>query len=224
MGRYETYGSRISELVKSRFSQYIQAKEAYDAAKKRKEIFPLRTGFGFTEREQLEGQKADLAFKDQQVKFKEATETLINTMSEFDELKSELVEQLKKDYAIDPASLDKNVVTLVSSDVCTADEIVNIYESSNVTTRRWLAKYASDRVEKLLAEDDGGESKELHKNRMSRQTLLRVVERAKEYTDIENSSTMQHVNTIRFALERTLSNTEMIPDWDNLTASSFSEL
>ena len=226
MGKYSSYATRIDTLVRSRFLQFEKAEEAYDKAKREKESTPVRHGFGITPEYQIKAQKAEVNFADAEIKYKEAREILQNTLSEFREIRADLLEDVAKDSTVDPSDLDRNVVDLLQSGIVTAPEIIRLYnDARNVTTKRFISKFANDEYQKLLNTPDvDHESREAVKNYEQRQQLLAVVEESKAFVAPEESEAVQLFDGIGFALSRTIENPGMIGDWGKLTTPLLEKL
>ncbi len=224
MGKYRSYAQKLDTLVRERFSDYEKAAAAYEKAKKAASDTPIRYGFGVTAEYQLKAQKADINFKEAEIEYKKAKEVYEGSLKEAETIRAELLEKLSYDGAVNPASLDRNVVDLLNAGICSDDEIIELYDAANVTTKRFVAKYADDRVKALMSKDNGGESEELFKNRMSRQKLLMVTEDSKRFLDPERSDTMQYFDTAMGALKRTIANPAMISHWGMLTEEALEEV
>lgn len=224
MGKYRDYAQKLDSLVRKRFSDYEKAAAAYEEARRAKAETPTRTGFGVSAEYQLKAKKAEVNFMIAEEEHKKAKEVYEGTLKEAEAIRKELIETLSYDGAVNPASLDRNVVDLINAGICSDDEIIGLYDAANVTTKRFIAKYADDRIKALMSEDNGGESEELSKNRNAREKLHLVTEDSKRFLDPERSDTMQYFDTAMTALKRTIDNPAMISYWGQLTEEALSEV
>ena len=226
MGKYQSYADRLDSLVRKRFSDFEKVAESYEKAKKAKEDYPIRYGFGISEKYQLQALKADVGYKEAEIEYKLAKETLANTLNEAKELRSDLLEEISKDYSAKPSDLDRNVVDLLQSGICSCDEIMDLYsEARNATTKRYIGKFAKDEYDKLSSNREyTNESPEGIGLRAAGAKLLNVVEACKMYEDPESSREIQFFDAvIDGALSRTINNTSMIGDWGTLTEKLLAE-
>lgn len=224
MGKYRSYAQKLDTLVRERFSDYEKAAAAYEEARKAKFATPMKTGWGVTPEYQLKAKKAEINFMEAEAEYKKAKEVYGDTLKEAEAIRAELLEEMSTDGAVNPANLDRNVVDILNAGICSDDEIIEMYNAANVTTKRLIAKHADDRIKMLMSEDNGGESPELFKNRNARQKLQMVTEDSKRFLDPERSDTIQYFDTAMGALKRTLDNPAMIPFWGQLTESVLEEV
>lgn len=227
MGKYRSYAQRIDTLVRQRFLEYEKATEAYEKARKAKTETPMRTGWGVTPEYQIKAQKAEINFKEAEIEYKKAKEVYQNTLQEVKEIRDELYEEVSRNASVRPEDLDRNVVELLQSGICSDSELVGLYEKAgNATTKRYIAKFANDEYQKLAdMKTANDQSPEGAKNRERREKLLSIVENSREYLDPERSEAVQIVDHItNQVLKRTINNPAMIRNWGELTEEALAEL
>ena len=212
MSKYQRYGKELDRLARERFSSYEKARERYEKARKVKSDNPYPTGWGATPEAQIKAKKAEIEYIEAENAFKDAQRVYQGTLSEVEKLRKELYDEIQNDMTASPADLDRNVVDLLASGICSAREIRKMYEDSHdVTTRRYIAKYAKERDVKKLSDED-------------RVILNGVVYDGDTLTDPESSSTMKDFDALSDVLGRCVNNPAMIGCWGQLTEEVISEM
>ena len=115
--------------------------------------------------------------------------------------------------ALNPDDLDRGVVALLDSGVCSAGELAGLYEKAeSVTTRRYVSKYAEKRLE----------TTEAHSPDVA--ALKSVVDSAKGYENCELHSAVQKFDYVSKVVSRCQQNPAMIGFFDTLTEQAISEM
>lgn len=226
MGRYKSYADRVDTLVRKRFSDYEKALDKYEKAKKARAETPMREGWGVTAEYQLKAKKAEVKYLEAEKDFKEAKAIYQNTLNEVKGIRAELLEAVTRRASADPNDLDRNVVDLLKSGICSAEEIERLFDNAgNATTKRYIAKFADDEYQKIMDSGKMSErSPEGARERERSTRLLRVVQSGKEYTNPEKSEALQIFDHVSEVVSRTINNPAMIRSWGELTEDILSEM
>ena len=212
MSKYQKYGKELDELMRKRFSDYEKIDSAYRDAKKAHSEYPLRTGWGVTQDYYIKALKAEAAFKETEQEFKKAEATYKGIVKEAQAIRDALHAEMQSDFSVNPADLDRNVVDLLASGICTAQEIERLYTNAqNNTTKRYIAQYA----------------KKLDRDGMSREDvriLNNVAADGQGLLDPNLTETMHKFDICMDVVKRCANNTGMIKHWGQLTEQPLAEM
>lgn len=209
MSKYQKYGKKLDEIAREKFSAYEKAKEQYQKAKTRfdgRGVIHSR----MTTDERLKFQRIELEYREAQENLKNAEREFQRVPAEIENLRVALCNEIRNDNKANPEDLNQNVVALLTSGVCKADELVDLYESANVTTKRYIANYARSIMPKDPKKLEGMDPEE-------RAILNRIYYSGRSLTNPEESEVVQRFDVMREALKRTANNPAMIGYWGELT-------
>lgn len=219
MGKYSEYAQRLDALARQRFADYEKAADTFKKAEKEKYETPMKTGWGVTPEYQMKAKKAEVNYLYAEKDYKKAKEIYLDTLKEAQNIRAELLEEVSKDYFVNPEDLDRNVVDLLQSGICSAEEIAGLFDKAdNGTTKRYIAKFASEEVKRIDPKMEKSKSLRV-------QTILNNVAYAgRGYTNPANSEPMQRFDAANEVLTRCINNPAMHKYWGELTAETLSEL
>lgn len=212
MSKYSKYGKQLDELMRQKFSDYEKKEIAYKKAKKAHEALPVREGFGVTQEYRIKALKANIAFEEAEREYKVAKAIYNESIKEAQAIRTALYNEIQSDFEVKPADLDQNVVALLTSNICTAQEVARLFENAeNNTTRRYVAQYAKNKDTKNLSKED--------------ENILKGVAHAGvNLVNPDNTVTMHNFDVAMDVVNRCVKNTAMIGHWGELTEGPLSEL
>lgn len=212
MGKYQKYGEKLDNLARERFSEYEKARDIYTKAKKAHSDFPVRTGWGVTLDDQLKAKKLEIEFLKAEADFKEAQKVYRSSEKEINKIREELYNELKEDMTVKPEDLDRNVVTLLESGICKANDIQDLYnKAKNTTTKRYIANFAKSQITDRMDRDE-------------RIMLESVVSNAPSLENPDLTETMQIFDSISDVFHRCINNDALISYWGQFTEDPISEM
>ena len=209
MSKYQKYGKRLDEIAREKFSAYEKAREQYQKAKAKFESRGVIHSRSTTE-ERLKHERIELEYREARENMNKAEREFRQIPSEIAELRKALCYEIKTDNRANPEDLNQNVVTLLTTGVCKPDELIDLYELANITTKRYISNYAGS----ILPKDPtalGGMDPE------DRAILTRIYQSGRALTNPEESPSVQNFDVMCEALNRTVNNPAMIGYWGELT-------
>lgn len=212
MSKYSKYGKELDELMRQRFSDFEKAEEAYKKAKKAHEEHPVRTGWGVTHDDHIKAMKYQVAFEEAKKTYDEALKVFREISSEARAIRSALYDDLQKDFAVNPEDLERNVVDILASGVCTTKEVKDLFDNAgNATTKRYIAQYAKKAdVSKMSPEEAS-----VYRNITHEGQLLH---------DPDSHDAMKKFDVALDVVDRCTKNTALIGYWGQLTEAPLSEM
>lgn len=221
MGKYNSYARRLDALARQRFSDYEKAKDDYEKAKKERAADPYKDGgWGVTPEMQLKAKKAEVRYLEAEANFKEAERTYKGTLEEVKAIREELLEEVSGAVTVNPDDLDRNVVDLLKSGICSAEEVAELYgKAENATTKRYIAKFAAEEVDR-----NNKSNMDTNKRRNANEVLNNVVAAGKEYTDPASSETIKLFDAVSGVLTRCINNPSMVRSWGELTEDALADI
>ena len=214
MGNYRKYGMKLDTLARRRFADYEKASDELKRAEQAKRNHPMPASKFASPEYFIQAKEAEVAYEIADMNFKKAKDALQDTMREAQAIRAEMLEEVKRDLSAKPDDLDRNVVDLINSGICSPTELTDLYGNANITTRRYIAKHAKDLID-TDPKIDGSR----------RQQLSILVANSRQYTNPESYVPMQNFDTvINGVLSRCVRNPSMISKWGELTEGVLSEL
>lgn len=206
MRSYKDFGQLLTTLVKDRFAVLRNAETAVDEAKK--ELNTARkTG------DKAEKLSAELKLEEAKKALEAAKNAVGNIGNEIKAIRAELIDEVRAACALNPDDLDRGVVALLDSGVCSAGEIATLFEKAeSSTTRRYVAKHAEKRLETTDAHSPDVAA------------LKSIVDSAKGYENPELHSAVQKFDYVSKVVSRCQQNPAMIGFFDTLTEQALSEM
>lgn len=217
MSKYQKYGKQLDVLARNSFAEYEKAKGRLNKAKKdlddcpvKLRIDPIHDGDYLLKRK-----KREVAFAEAERDFREAEMVYKDTIIKAKTIRSELYQELKRDIMVTPEDLDRSVVDVLVSGICTPQEVAHLFDKAkNVTTRRYIAKYAGEQSEKLTDRQDAPE----------REILMRVVDNGRKLGEPDYTDAMQRFDAMSDILKRCVNNPGLIGYWGQFTEAIISEM
>lgn len=214
MSKYKAYGTMLDDLARKRISDYEKAKQQYEKAKRDLESIPVKFRIDAIRDAEysINRKEKELALIKAEKNFEEAQKVYKGTLSEAEELRTALYNEIQEDLAVNPEDLDKNTVDLLVSGVCTAQEVADLYKKAkSVTTKRYVAKYAHDKVNDNPNIDGAS-------------ILHEVVFSGRALKNPDNSEAIQKFDSVLGVLKRCVNNPGMVGYWGQLTEGTISEM
>ena len=212
MSKYAKYGKALDELMKQRFSDFGKAEEAYKKARKDHEEHPVRTGIGVTPDDYIQAMKYQVAFEESKKKYDEARKVFGGISDEARAIRSALYNDLQNDLAVKPEDLDRNVVDLLSSGICTPKEVKDLFEKAgNATTKRYIAQFAKNTDTSSMSPEDAS-------------VFRNVAHSGQRLYDPDSHDAIRRFDVALDVVDRCKNNTAMIGYWDQLTEAPLSEM
>ena len=210
MGKYSEYGEKLDSLARERFSEYEKAKENYDKARKARSNYVI-DGRATLE-EKLKAQRLELEVQTADAKLTEVKRSYTDLQRQIPKIREELYQKVKADLMINPDDLDPNVVSILNSGICKADEIADLYDKAkNPTMKRYIANFAKGHADDRMEMND-------------RQILNKIAFDSQGVTDPDQTVTMQNFDSITNVLNRCIKNDAMIGHWGEFTEEAISEM
>lgn len=211
MSKYQKYGKELDELMRQRFSDFEKAERAYNKAKKDLDGCPMKEGLGVTREYQIKAMKYQIAFEEAKHDYEEARKIYQGIVNEANQIRSALYAELERDLAVNPKDLDRNVVDLLASGICTAKEVSNLFETAeNNTTRRYIASFADKQDLKKMTNEDA--------------SIMRKVAHNRRLFDPDQSVALRNFDVAMDVVNRCSKNTAMIGYWGQLTEGPLSDM
>lgn len=212
MGKYSEYGKKLDDLARQRFADYEKARDIYTKAKKAHSDFPVRTGWGVTIDDQLKARKLEIDFLKAEADFKEAQKVYKSAEKEINQIREELYNKLTADLTMRAEELDQNVVKLLETGVCKAQDIHDLYsQAKNVTTKRYIANFAKSQIKDRMKSED-------------RITLTNITQNIPALEDPNQTEAMQIFDSMTEVFHRCVNNDAMIGYWGEFTEGPISEM
>ena len=210
MGKYQEYGKKLDNLARQKFSEYEKVKENLDRAKKARSSFQV--GFRSSPEDQLKAKRLEIEEQEAELKYKEFMKGFRSTLNQISAIRNELRQSLKNDLRLNPEDLDRNVVTLLESGICKAEEVQDLYNrATNTTTKRYIANHAKG----MFTDKTGYEDRAI---------LYAVSSNASALEDPDKSNAMQYFDVMTDVFKRCVNNPSMIGYWGELTEDAISEM
>lgn len=211
MSKYSKYGRRLDELMRRRFADFEKIEAEYKRAKRNRDECPVRQGI-VTQEYQLKSLKYDVAYKEAEEAYKEALKALKRLPDEARAIRSALYEELRKDLSAKPEDLDEKVVALLTSGVCTPQEVNELFTNAEtLTTKRFISQFA-DKVD--------------CNNMRSADAMMykKVANAGRRLYDPEEHDALQKFDVAVEMVNRCSNNPGMIGYWGQLTETPLSEM
>lgn len=217
MSKFNHYAKKLDSIAKQAFEDYDGAKRALKAAEKLVTDTP----------EYRVGMNSELARPEYQLKVIKAQEGLIiakenlrkekqkleEHLKEFAQMRMELEEELKTEYAMNPADLDANTMELLKSGILKPSDYAILMDKAqdaeNFTMMRMIAKYAND-AEKENSKHNGAHD--------AGSVLLRRIANDARYSD--GSEYLEAFDTMTDIYSRATRNDAMMGYWEGFTAET----
>lgn len=206
MRSYKNFGEQLTALVQNRFVALKNAEAAVEEAKRE---------FNATRKTGNKSEKlsAELTLEEAKKALEAAKNGVGNLTNEIKGIRAELVDVVRDACVLNPDDLDRGVVDLLASGVCTAGELATLFQKAeNSTTRRYIGKFA----EKSLATAD------THSPDVA--VLRSIVDSAKGYENPELHSAVQKFDYAAKVAVRCINNPAMSGYFDTLTEQALSEM
>ena len=213
MSKYQEYGKKLDSLARKRIAEYQKAKENYLKAKKRHEDFPFIPGLSYSYQEEIKARRLELDFREAEEEMREAEKTYRKGYEEeIRDIRRELYQELKEDTSVNPNDLDRNVVDLLQSGICKADEIAKLFnDASNVTTKRYIGNFAKSQVKADTDDKD-------------RIILNNIANASVKMSDPGLASAMEKYDALSDVYTRCVKNPGFIPYYDHFSEQALSEM
>ena len=214
MGKYHEYAKRLDTLARESFAAYEKASDELKKAEQAKRDHPMPKSNFAPKELWLDAKEAEVDYERALDDYHKAQRAYQNTLKESQVIRTELLEAVTADMAVKPEDLDRNVVDLLNSGICSASEIADLYgKAENATTKRFIAKHAKD----LVADDPKMDVRH-------RQTLNSVIADSRGLTIPEHSQTMLMFDAVNDVLRRCVNNPTMISHWGEYADQILSDL
>ena len=214
MGKYHEYAKRLDTLARESFAAYEKAVDELKKAERAKKEHPMPKSSRAPKEYWLDAKEAEVDYERALDNYHKAQRAYQNTLNESQVIRTELLEAVAADMAVNPEDLDRNVVDLLNSGICSASEVADLYEKAeNATTKRFIAKHAKD----LVSDDPKMDTR-------YRQILNYVIADGRGLTAPEHSQTMLMFDSVNDVLRRCVKNPAMICHWGEYAETILSEL
>ena len=213
-GAYKQYANKVDTIARAAFKDYRSAEKAYQAAEQTAKQYPYSGGYVAAEYAAKSARaKADLLEAKEHLKA--AKQNLEDHNMEIAALRKELAAEVADNFSADPKAIDTNTLTLLNAGILTPHEYEKLLREAQAAGNHTMMRMVGKAAEKAAATEESRDGD----NNTARSL------RAISYMAMENtgSSVLQSFDLLAEVYKRTASNTEMIGDWDNLTASTMSE-
>lgn len=214
--RYTKYAERINTLAKQRYADYKKAVDAFEEAEKKYRFAPSGWATADYQRKKIQ---TEADYKIAKAELQEAKNVYLKTMDEVVAIRNELFAEVSEDWSMKPNDLDRNTVDLLQSGICTPEEIADLFnKAETVTTKRYVAKFASEEVNRLP------KSMEQSKAIKAQKLLNHVAHSGQLYKDVNNSEPMMRFDAVSEVLRRGIKNPKLMEKWDALTEENLAEM
>lgn len=213
MSKFNNYARRLDNAAKKIFSEYQEAEAAFNAAESAKSNGPQ---LGRWRDAQTEAQVARLEadYLEAKAAFDDARRRLPERgRKETQEIRAELVRDIKNGFTVDPAKVDIAALELMKSGVCGAADYEKMMSDAdreaNTTMIRLVASYAKKAYEAARES----------KAPVGQEELARLYDLGQRGADYAESVLLNSFDTLADIFQRAMNNSAMIDHWGELTSS-----
>lgn len=197
MTKFNTYARRLDNTAKEFFKEYTEAHAKLDGAKMARR---LAQGAVEQTRRNADLLEAQEAFDATMLNWADRGERALQ------DLRGELADAIATAFAVNPADVDQNVVTLLNSGICTSADFERLLKDAGSST---MQRLILSHIEKTATSPDTDPAERRDLN-----ALLHDGRGSMGGAVLENFDALGDV------LHRCLRNPSMIPRWDDLTADA----
>lgn len=217
MSKYNQYARRADAVAREAFAEYGKAKEAYQKAKDFVKLHPKKSNYGENYEEAATVARAEADLLTARAALIQAEDNLKAKNREFDAIRDELEAELVSDYSAKPEDIDEKTLHLINSGILKPHEYKLLMnkakQNGNNTMIRLIGKAAEDAADRLAR---------MYPENTKPVEDMRVVAFSEPTPD--GSTELARFDVLKEAFYRSTENTEMIPDWDDLTRKTVEEL
>ena len=210
MSKFNHYAQEANRIAKEAFKEYKEAEQAYREAQAKYYKYPQRVGFVDHEYA-VKSLRAKADFEEAKNNFSQAKRNLASHQREFDELRSQLSEELDTYYAVNPEAVDSKAIELMKSGVLTLNDYKRLMneaeEAENFTMMRMVSKYAKEAGEAISQRYGEGDLTAREFQRLS-------------YVPDYASKQMEAFDLLKEVYDRSVNNSGMIDHWEELTSNT----
>ena len=204
MSEFKSYVNRFDEYAREVFREVEETTKALKDAEVKRKAHPMKPGLA--PEAAAKAARIEETYQRAKRRLDEMQKRIANEAGQkIEEIRKELAVSIEKTFTMNPADLDRDVLTILESGILTeADYSTLMQNSTTPTMRRLIAKYAHE--EAIKAENSGDSSKS--------RNLRMIARTGKE----DGSSYLAAFDSMRDTFSRTVRNNALIPHWEQLTA------
>lgn len=214
MGKYQSYAQKLDALARNRFAEYKTAKENFEKAEKALKNLPSSWNTAESRNKKI---AAESDYKIAKGYLHDARENLQKTMDEVIPIRNELFAEVAEEWLMKPEDLDRNTVDLLNAGICSPTDIANLFnKATTATTKRFIAKFASEEVKRLP------ESMERTAALAAEKLLRNIAHQGDLYKDPNNADPVMRFDAATDVLRRSVKTTSLMDKWDEFTGEILS--